>query len=160
MSSFRPTLPFTDRILAELPRVRALLARLCGDAGEADDLVHEVWLRATRSAHGFDDTGSLQGWLGKTAFRAFLDWRAARAKRPQAFGDGAEAVARHDDPLARESLRELLAPLSETERAVLLRFHRDGESVREIAASLGLPEGTVKSHLHRARRKLVAREED
>lgn len=43
------------------------------------------------------------------------------------------------------------------ERRVLLEFHQDGRSVREIARALGSPEGTVKSDLHRARRRLAER---
>jgi len=54
-----------------------------------------------------------------------------------------------------ESVEALLMPLAAVERDVLLRFHRDGRSVREIARALGMPEGTVKSHLHRARRRLA-----
>ena len=42
-------------------------------------------------------------------------------------------------------------------REVVERFHRDGQSVATIGSELGLPEGTVKSHLHRARRRLAAR---
>jgi RNA polymerase sigma-70 factor (ECF subfamily) len=49
----------------------------------------------------------------------------------------------------------VLARLSSLERALLLRFHAQGRSVHELAAELGLPEGTIKSHLHRARRKLA-----
>ena len=54
-----------------------------------------------------------------------------------------------------KQLTAMLEHLDTTEREALVRFHARGESVREIATSLGLPEGTVKSHLHRARQKLA-----
>jgi DNA-directed RNA polymerase specialized sigma24 family protein len=51
-----------------------------------------------------------------------------------------------------EQLERALAPL---ERDIVLRFHGRGDSVREIARALHMPEGTVKSHQHRSRRKLA-----
>ena len=55
----------------------------------------------------------------------------------------------------RELVARLLDGLSRNERDVLIRFHCHEESILEIARSLGKPEGTVKSLLHRARRKLA-----
>jgi DNA-directed RNA polymerase specialized sigma24 family protein len=49
----------------------------------------------------------------------------------------------------------VLAVLRPLEREVLLRFHQNMESVREIALATDMPEGTVKSHLSRARRRLA-----
>ena len=69
----------------------------------------------------------------------------------------------HRETLSWADLMEfalLLAALTEREREVLMRFHAGGESVALIAASLALPEGTIKSHLHRARKKLVQRAEE
>lgn len=148
---------FEQALLGELPRVRALLVRLAGARGDADDLVQEVWLRAQRYRAAFDPRGSLSGWLAQTAYRVFLDDRARRLRAPAPAGDASEAwLARPaPDPAEREHVERLLAALRPVERDVLLRFHRDRASLLEIAAALAMPEGTVKSHLHRARRKLA-----
>jgi RNA polymerase sigma-70 factor (ECF subfamily) len=151
--------PFETALLAELPRVRSLLRRLSGLRGEVDDLVQEVWLRAHRYQASFDPAGSLSGWLATTAYRVFLDDRARRARAPVAAGEASAGwhARPGSDPAEVERVERLLASLRPIERDVLLRFHRDGASLREIASALALPEGTVKSHLHRARRRLAER---
>jgi RNA polymerase sigma-70 factor (ECF subfamily) len=53
------------------------------------------------------------------------------------------------------ALKESLARLPETQRAIITMFYFEDRSVAEVAAMIGLPEGTVKSHLHRARRALA-----
>jgi RNA polymerase sigma-70 factor (ECF subfamily) len=70
------------------------------------------------------------------------------------------ARANVDGAAQREQVERMLVPLSPVEREVLLRFHQREESVAEIARALALPEGTVKSHLSRARHKLARRRED
>lgn len=51
----------------------------------------------------------------------------------------------------------LLGALDEPGRTLLLRFHHDGRSIGELSEELSLPAGTIKSHLHRARRFLAER---
>jgi RNA polymerase sigma-70 factor (ECF subfamily) len=150
-----------DRLLEELPRIRAFVAKLARGAGlanEIDDMVQEVAARALRYRRAFDVERELSPWLHKAALRVFLDHRE-RSRREVASVHEVQPVdastpceARLDD---REEIERLLAKLSAVERDVLTRFHARGESVREIAERLRLPEGTVKSHLHRARRKLA-----
>ncbi len=148
-------------LVGELPRVRALLARLlrrAGQGADADDLTQEVALRALRYGRSFDASRPLGPWLRRAAVRAWIDESERARRRPGALEPETAAARERGDRLAeREELALLLASLSEKERVVLLRFHAGGESVAEIARGLGLPEGTVKSHLHRARRKLVER---
>lgn len=149
------------RLLDELPDLTAFARRLVARARgavEADDVVQETLVRALRYRHAFDPGRELAPWLRRTAYRAFLDGQSLaerrRRLRPEARPD-AEAAA---DLVARSDLLStLLARLSAVERDVLVRFHERGESVREIAARLGMPAGTVKSHLHRARRRLAER---
>lgn len=151
---------FESELHAALPDVRTLLRRLTGASHDADDLAQEVWLRAQRYRASFDAGGSMSGWLAKMAFRQFLDWRRRRERAPRALGEGdRELVASaHDDLEQRDWLQQRLALLRPVERDVLLAFHREGESVAEVAARFRMPEGTVRSHLHRARRRLAEEE--
>jgi RNA polymerase sigma-70 factor, ECF subfamily len=162
----RPEDPLEARLVAEMPALRRFSERLLarGAAGpgascreSADDLVQEVLHRALRYRHAFDRERALAPWLRRTALRVFLDTRARTA--PQELGATVPELAApaRDELEQREQVAHMLAPLAPVERDVLLRFHRRGESVREIAAELELAEGTVKSHLHRARRKLASR---
>jgi RNA polymerase sigma-70 factor (ECF subfamily) len=152
---------FPERVAGALPRVRAFLARLLGPDDAVEDLTQEVFVRAIRSQGSFRENGSLSGWLLRTAFRLALDHRDRRRRAPGALEtEPASGRARASAAEGREELARALDPLSPVERDVLLRFHQRGESIREIARALALPEGTVKSHLHRARRRLGGVQEE
>jgi RNA polymerase sigma-70 factor (ECF subfamily) len=153
-----------ERLAAELPALRAFAQALVGRSGsaaDADDLAQEALARAWRSRARFDAARALQPWLRATAVRAWIDLRRRSARRAEVEASRGLETAAHAEPARPfeedESLARLLADLAPLEREVLLRFHRQGEPVSAIAAALGLPVGTVKSHLHRARRKLAER---
>ena len=148
--------PFAARLEDALPALRAYVARLA-KGHERDELVQDVAARALRSADRHDPRRPLGPWLRRTALRAWIDAQAGRGRRPH-------AVSSPDVPVDSQELRAVdageevdywLARLGAVERDVLDRFHRQGQSLREIAAALAMPEGTIKSHLHRARRKLA-----
>lgn len=145
---------------AELGELRRYARRLARDADEAEDLVQDVMERALRYRHAFDGASAPGPWLRRIALRAFFDRREREAREPARLGEAAEAVAERRGTDARDERAELervLAPLSEPERAALVGFHARGETLEELCARLGLPMGTLKSHLHRARRKLADR---
>jgi RNA polymerase sigma-70 factor (ECF subfamily) len=155
-----------DRLLDELPRLGSFvrkLVRYSGCPNEVDDVVQEVAARALRYGTSFEVERELGPWLRKTALRVFLD-RRERMRREPGQGSDAEVEDRADPANSfgaladREDVARLLEKLSSVEREVLTRFHQRGDSVREIAESLRLPEGTIKSHLHRARKKLAGNE--
>jgi RNA polymerase sigma-70 factor (ECF subfamily) len=147
--------PLDQRLVAELPAVRAFLRRLTGGRGEAEDLAQEVVARALRYRRAFDGERELGPWLRGTALRVFLDHRERRRRAPGELGEAPASRERHEELVEdRDAIERHLAKLSAVERDVVLRFHGRGESIREIAAALALPEGTVKSHLHRARRRI------
>jgi RNA polymerase sigma-70 factor (ECF subfamily) len=153
-----------DRLIDELPRIREFvkkLARYSGLAHDVDDIVQEVAARALRYRRSFDAERDLAPWLRKTALRVVLDRRerAGREATDASETDLADSAHHFEATLDdRDEVARLLERLSHVERDVLTRFHQRGESVREIARSLKLPEGTIKSHLHRARRKLAGGE--
>jgi RNA polymerase sigma-70 factor (ECF subfamily) len=143
----------------ELPALRRFLRRLVGRgrSEEAEDLAQDTLERALRYRHAFERGRPPGPWLRRTALRAFLDRREASARDPLA---GAEREVEHpvsppDELERRDYVEHLLARLEPVEREALVRFHARGQSVREVARAMELPEGTVKSHLHRARRRLA-----
>jgi len=152
--------PLDRRLVAELPALRAYLRRIAGRgavAGEVEDLAQESLTRALSYRASFDPARALGPWLRGVALRAFLDQKLRRARAPGAIEEepaatGAAAELRVEQ---REELVRALEVLGAAEREVLLRFHARSQSIKEIAAELALPEGTVKSHLHRARRRLA-----
>lgn len=134
---------------------------LCGDAHEAEDLAVETLTEAWRSLGRFDGRGRLTAWLAGILRHRFLkSRRRARPARPGAETHG-EGLSREPGPdtaaaAAEEGarLRRAVAALPEEHRAVVeLRFFA-AASLREIAALLDCPLGTVKSRLHHGLEKL------
>lgn len=146
------------RLLEELPGLRALARTLAKRREDAEDLLQDSVERALRYLRSYDPAKPLGHWLRGIVYRAWIDQRERMRREPAPRdvevvhrGRGCAAAE------AREELEYLLAGLSPGEREALLRFHRDGESIEEIAGALRAPAGTIKSILHRARRKLARR---
>lgn len=147
-----------ERLAEALPRLTAHFARRSGSGAgvEPDDLAQEVVARALRYRASYDPARALWPWLMRVAERVLHDQRSRHQRQPT-------PVAEFDPPAPRaqdrgetvEEIATLLARLRPIERDVLVRFHQRGQSVQEIAAALAIPEGTVKSHLSRARRRLA-----
>jgi RNA polymerase sigma-70 factor (ECF subfamily) len=129
------------------------------DAGQAEDLVQEVFLRVIRSQERFDPQRPFRPWL----------WAIARnllrsAMRSPRFHTGAEAEALADpqpDPHEQSArsqradrLRAALAQLPEDQREVIMLKHFQELPCAEVAQALGISEGTVWSRAHRALRRL------
>lgn len=154
-----------ERAFAELLRrhqgkVRGLLMRLTSDRNLADDLAQEVFLRAYRGLCGFEGRARFSTWLYRIAYNVYLNHRARSrelAALPENFESGAQApetsmsAARSD---LRRDLDAAIAALPERYRAVVMLYYLEDVSYPEIAEILDLPLGTVKTHLHRAKRML------
>lgn len=140
-----------------MPELRAYVARLAR-GHEREDLVQEVASRALRSAQSHDASRPLGPWLKRTALRAWIDTRERGARSPRLIEPPEVAIDSNELRAidVNEEVDHWLARLCGIEREVIERFHRHDQSLREISVALEMPEGTVKSHLHRARRKLAA----
>ena len=138
-----------------MPRLQAHLARRVR-SGEAEELAQETAARVLRYRSGFDERQALWPWLRRVADHVLVDhFRSREPARPEALPDERRAPETEPDVESHEQVARLVATLSGPERAALLRFHVRGESIEEVAAALSLPQGTVKSHLSRARRRLA-----
>jgi RNA polymerase sigma-70 factor (ECF subfamily) len=136
--------------------------RLTGKPDEADDLVQEVLIRVRRGLDTYQP-GSMEGWLSRIATNAFLDDVRRRRRRPVvALPDDPERVLQ-GAPSADEALDKAQLPddvqralrsLPEDYRAAVVLCDVVGYSYDEIADSLGIPIGTVRSRIHRGRSML------
>jgi RNA polymerase sigma-70 factor (ECF subfamily) len=144
---------FELRLAAAVPSLRAFVRRAA--ARDSDDVVQEVLLRAWTYRASCRPDVELEPWLMKIGVRVLLARRGSASHL--SFDVGEHDVGQRDRELVDpDELARTLATLPTREREVLLRAHRDGESLRTIAATYGVPVNTVKSWLHRARRRVIA----
>jgi RNA polymerase sigma-70 factor (ECF subfamily) len=133
--------------------------RLTGNDDEAQDLVQEVLLRVRRGLATYQP-GSMEGWLSRIATNAFLDDVRRQKRRPvEALPDDPERVLEGapsaDEALDNASLpdhvQQALRELPDDYRAAVVLCDVVGFSYQEIAESLDVPVGTVRSRIHRGR---------
>jgi len=136
--------------------VHALALRLTGHPADAADVVQEVFLYLLRKFPGFELRARMTTFLYPAVRHEAQAARGRRGRFPSDAEALAAAPARDDVPPddPRADLLGALAGLPEAQREVLLLRYADGLSEVEIAAVLGIPQGTVKSRAHHALRCL------
>lgn len=139
-------------------RLYRFVLRLSGDFPLAQDVVQETLLRAWRHpevmARGEDQ---VRPWLYTVARNLVIDeMRSARRSRELTTGDPPEGAQADGSRSVLDSwlVADALTGLSDEHRAVVVGAYYRGRSVRELAAELGVPAGTVKSRLHYALRAM------
>jgi RNA polymerase sigma factor (sigma-70 family) len=140
--------------------VRAQLRRLLhGDAASADDLAQETFLLAWRKLDQFRGEARFATWLYRIAHTCFL--QHVRASRPQSpddeviDADASEALHRCAEALTLKlDLAAALNQLSMNQRAALLYCVQLGLSHEETSVVMGVPLGTVKTHVARGKARL------
>lgn len=131
--------------------------RSLNDAGAADEVVQETFIRAWRARERFDpDLGSLRTWLFAIERRIVIDHARSRALRqtnplPE---DMAQVGDDIEKALVGWQVEEALRRLRPEHRQVLVETYYRGRSGREVAIELGIPEGTVRSRLFYALQSL------
>ncbi len=145
-------------------RVYRLAYRLTGDKHDAEDLTQEVFIRVFRSLSTYAP-GTFEGWLHRITTNLFLDGvRRKQRIRIDAIGDDSE---RHEATGELHSpergfehanldldIQRALGDLSPEYRAAVVLCDIEGLSYEEIAVTLGIKLGTVRSRIHRARAQL------
>ena len=151
---------FTELVRRHQGRVRSLLLRLCSDRTLADDLAQEVFLRAFRGLVGFEGRSSFGTWVYRIAYNVFLNHRARSRELWSLPEDYETRAAAPEDAMSagradlRRDLKGAIDALDDRYRAVVVLYYVHEVSYPEIAEILDLPLGTVKTHLHRAKRLL------
>jgi len=144
-------------------RVYRLAYRLTGNQHDAEDLTHDVFIRVFRSLDSYRP-GTFEGWLHRITTNLFLD-RARRKQRirfdalseefaarlPSRLGGPEEAFdIRHLDG----DIQQALDSLAPSFRAAVVLCDIEGYSYEEVAQTLGIKLGTVRSRIHRGRSQL------
>ena len=126
---------------------------------EAEDIVQDTFLACFIGLKRFEGRSSVRTWLVSILLRQISEKRRRDQRRPKVAWDQAEAQPAKNEPAtdAKLDLAAALATLSDDHRQVLTLREYGGLSYDQIAATLGLPRGTVESRLHRARQELAQR---
>ncbi|MCL6735290.1 RNA polymerase sigma factor [Streptomyces neyagawaensis] len=147
--------------------VRRVAVRVTHSQAAAEDVAQEVFAQLWTSPYGFDARrGSLRTWLSMLAHRRAVDWVRREARhRKHTHADDSELHAipdagpgPHEAVVDRERsllLHTALAELPRTQREVVHLAYFAGRTYRQAAVELGIPEGTAKTRLRSALRKLA-----
>jgi RNA polymerase sigma-70 factor (ECF subfamily) len=140
-------------------RTQADVWRFCAhlvDPAVADDLTQEVYLRAIRGAAGFRAESSARTWLLTVARRTAADEIRRRQRRRQRRRRLPEPVATVEpDPSGHQVLRDLVTALPHDRREAFVLTQVLGLSYAEAADAAGVPIGTIRSRVARAREELT-----
>jgi RNA polymerase sigma-70 factor (ECF subfamily) len=142
----------------ELARVVAVVVSLTGDRATAEDIAHEAFASAFRrwaTIRRYDRPGD---WVKRVALNQAVSRFRRRRVEERVLGQ----LARRRDPQRREHDAEdplwaAVRALPRRQAQVVALLYIDDLTIERAAATLGLSEGAVRSHLHRAKRTLAAR---
>jgi RNA polymerase sigma-70 factor, ECF subfamily len=158
---------FEREALVHLDALYRVALRLTGNAADADDLVQETMLKAYRAWDQYEQGTNAKGWLLTILRNSFINEYRRRTRHPESvdvdtiepfavFGDVQE-----DDPqgaffdrIVDDEVLRAIDQLPEAFRETLVLSDVEGMSYQEISKILGVPVGTVKSRLFRARQTL------
>ena len=126
------------------------------DPGMAEEAVQDAFLRAWRAGDRFDpQIGSLRTWLFAILRNVVIDMGRARSNRPVAVGEMPEQGHEpFEDVLQSWQVEEALRRIGDQHRRVLVETYLLGRPYVEVAAELGVPEGTIKSRVYYGLRAL------
>jgi RNA polymerase sigma-70 factor (ECF subfamily) len=131
------------------------------DAGRAEEIAQDIFLKLWQVLPAYDGRAAPSTWLYTIARNACLSALRSDVHRKTRSLDSiaepvAGGVAGGGDVLDRIELQRCVERLPQMQRDVITLFYLQEKSVDEVARMLDLPEGTVKSHLYRARLALAA----
>jgi RNA polymerase sigma-70 factor, ECF subfamily len=155
------TLDFAGLVEEHQSMVFSVAYHFLHDRAAAEEVAQEVFFSLHRHMRELQSPAHAAFWLRKVAVQRSLDEARRRKRRPQislesvaepaasAGGTGGPAGAGRD-PMLHATLQRLIASLPETPRMIMILRYQEDLDPSEIAATLQMPVGTVKSHLQRS----------
>ncbi len=162
---------FEKLVTAYEKNVYNIALRMVGDPEDAADMTQETFIKAYRALSSFRGDSKFSSWLYRIASNVCLDFLRSRSRHPQVSLSTVDEDDRatfelpdmRQNPeeqlmkkLGMEAVRRGLEQLPEQQRQILVLRELGGLSYAELAQTLGLEEGTVKSRIFRARKRLCA----
>jgi RNA polymerase sigma-70 factor (ECF subfamily) len=151
-------------IRAHQDALYAFILRMSGRPETAEDIVQEALVRVLKNLHRFDSRYRFSTWLFTIAKRLYLnlsqklgpayDTEVVEVSPVGGRGPGRLVARTETMDNARHLIDAALAALPTQQREIVLLFHQQNWPIAEIAERLGMPQGTIKSHLHRGRNRM------
>lgn len=152
-------------MLVEQNRDRAygLALRIVRSPADAEEVAQDAFVRAWLALPRFRGESSFSTWLHRIVARRAVDRAMVLRRRRERETDveaadvapaGGASPGSEEAPLQARRLERLLERLPDAQRAVVTLFYYEDRSVEQVALALGMPNGTVKTHLSRARAAL------
>ena len=137
-------------------KVYGMAVALLRDTGRAEEATQDTFVKIWRAFPDYDGRAAPSTWLYTIARNTCLSvLRRESVRRSMPIDEAPEPQARVAESTGID-WNEYLARLPDDQRTVITLFYFEERSIKEMAALMDLPEGTIKSHLHRARRALGA----
>ena len=146
-------------------RVYSIALRMSGNTDDAADITQDVFISSLRALRKFRGDAKLSTWLHRVAVNAALDHVRRRKRRPMQATDELPDRPSTDPGPEEEAERaaraaevhRALSDISDDHRAVIVLHDLQGLDYAGVADALGVPVGTIKSRIHRARVELAQR---
>jgi RNA polymerase sigma-70 factor (ECF subfamily) len=165
------TAAFRELVEAYKKKMYYFALDMVGDPADAEDISQEVFLKVFRSFSTFKQTAKLSSWLYRIAYNTSVDHLRRKSTTPETiqdeildasfqdggFGESSAALdpARvAENRLLQARIEKALQKVSSQERAVFLMRHYNDLKLEEIAETMKISVGSVKSYLFRCIRKL------
>lgn len=152
---------FAELVDAYKDLVHGMAWRLASDRSQVDDLAQDVFLKIHRGLPYFRGEARLSTWIYRIVLNVCAQARPRHPREVSIDDDrgGRPVELRRDDAAfadveLRDRLEKAIAKLPEHYRALVAAHHLQGVQYEALAEALGIPLGTVKTHLHRAKRRL------
>lgn len=151
---------FNQLVERHLKRAFGVAYRLLGHAEDSEDLVQDAFIAALQKIDTFDSGRDFAPWFYRILVNRCLNARKARSRRnaselPAELATGlASPLAETERSELRNQLVTAMEALPERQRTIVAMFDIEGFSSPEIAEMLEISDGTVRWHLHQARRAL------
>lgn len=137
------------------PVRRFFLHQTMGDSQLSDDLAQDTFIKAYTNIRQFRGSASFSTWLMRIAYNVFYDYTRSRASQGTSDIEQVQMIASSSSSSLKMDIYDALARLKPDERTCITLQLIDGRPIDEISSIMGMPSGTVKSHLSRGKEKLA-----
>ena len=142
---------FGQLVTAYEQGLRRFLFNLCGDETLTDDLAQDTFLKAYLAIRSFQGISRFKTWLYRIGYNEYLSYRRSQHSTIEENFYNVEIYNPSSTTDTRLTIEQCLVQLSEAERTVVMLFYLEDMPIKKIVEITGMPTGSVKSHLHRAK---------